>query len=274
MRSPLDRHTFRVVARVAGATIVVGVLAELAVPRFASACAIACAAAAIAFELTRVRRALAERLDDLEADLAQTQPLLELARALPTRRPLPALRGFAIAPDTALWLVELLRRERPKLVVETGSGVSTLVIAYTLEQLGDGGRVIALDHDARYAAASRALVAAHGLSAIATVIDAALEPVEVRGGRHRWYATRALDDVGTIDLVFDDGPPRHVGDMLRYASLHVLAPKLATAGVFVLDVVGEEERRVLARWQAELPDWHHEHVATKKGNVVITKGRR
>src|SRR4029077_7618180 len=99
------------------------------------------------------------------------EPLLALRERLVTRRPLPAMRGFAIAPDFALLLTELIADERPELVVETGSGVSTLVIAYGLEKLGRG-RVIALEHDAGYAAGTRAELERHGLSAYATVVHA------------------------------------------------------------------------------------------------------
>src|SRR5438034_475105 len=82
------------------------------------------------------RATMMRRLAELEADIAQTQPLVALAGQLHTRRPLPQMRGFAIAPDFALYLTELIDDERPEVVVETGSGVSTLIIAYALEKLG------------------------------------------------------------------------------------------------------------------------------------------
>src|SRR3569623_568406 len=267
----MSRHAVVVVVRAAGATLAVGVAAQLVVPRFALAIAIAAAVAMLAFELTRVAATFSRRCDEVAGDVAQTQPLLELARTLPMRLPLPPRREYASAPDSALLLAELVAREHPKLVVETGSGASTLVLAYALEKLGEGGRVVALDHDAAFAARTRELIAAHGLGAVASVVDAPLEPIEIRGEHHRWYATRALDGLGPIDLVFDDGPPRHVGPMLRYASLHVFAPRLAARGTFVLDVVGAEERDVLARWRRELPELHQALLATKKGNVLLRR---
>ncbi|HEY1557437.1 MAG TPA: class I SAM-dependent methyltransferase [Kofleriaceae bacterium] len=269
----MSRYALRVVTRAGGATLVAGIAARLIAPASAAEVAIAVAAAALAFELTRVHATFARRFDELEAELAQTQPLLALQRVLPTRAPLPAMHGYAIAPDCALLLAELVARERPRLVVETGSGVSTLVLAYALEKLGHDGRVIALDHDPRYAEATRALIRAHGLEAYATVVDAPLESIEIGGERHRWYATRVLADLDDIDLVLDDGPPRHVGPMLRYASLPVLAPRLSPHATFVLDVVGDEERGVLERWRHELPELQHEPLRTKKGNVLIRRAR-
>jgi Methyltransferase domain len=266
-----SRHAIRVMVRAGAATLAAGVAARLVLPGYATELAVAAGAAIVAFELTRVRDAIDRRLDELDADVAQMQPLVELARVLPTRKPLPPMRGYAIAPDFALVLAELVARDRPKLVVETGSGVSTLVLAYALERLGDGGRVVALDHDPRYAAATRELVHAHGLDAYATVIDAPLEPVEIGGERCTWYATRAIAELADIDLVVDDGPPRAAGAMLRYASLPLLAPRMRPTGRFVIDVIGDEERLTLARWRRELPDYAHEHVASKKGHVLIAR---
>ncbi|HEX4453655.1 MAG TPA: class I SAM-dependent methyltransferase [Kofleriaceae bacterium] len=223
--------------------------------------------------MLRARDAIADRIDDFVANRTQAQPRRELARMLPTRKPLPALRGFAIAPDFAVVLAELIAREQPNLVVETGSGVSTLVIGYALEQLGAGGRVIALEHDRAYAEATRALIRDHGLDACASVIDAPLEPIVVNGEPHRWYSTRALDELAAIDLVVDDGPPRRVGPMLRYASLHQFAPKLAANATFVLDVIGTEEPGILARWERELPEFVQQRVASKKGHVIVRRRR-
>lgn len=233
------------------------------------ALAIAGAAAFVALELRRLRRTLSRRLDELEADIAQTQPLLQLHGMLAVRRPLPAMTGYAIAPDFGVMLAQLVADERPEVIVETGSGVSTVILAYALEKLGRGC-VIALEHDPEYARRTRELIALHALERFATVVDAPLSPVRVGGDTYTWYAPRALDSLDRpIDMVVDDGPPRCAGDMLRYASLPLLGPRLGKRGLFVLDVIGEEERAILDRWRRELPGFRQERLATKKGNVLI-----
>ena len=260
------RHALVVTVRAGGAALAAGVAAQLVAPAFAPVIAIGAGTAVLAFELTRVAATLRRRLDELEADIAQTQPLVTLASLLPTRRPLPELRGYAIAPDCAVMLAQLVADRRPELVVETGSGASTVILAYALEKLGRG-RVIALEHDPAYARRTRDELARHGLTAYAEVRDAPLEQIRT----HRWYSPRAIADLEHIDLVIDDGPPRHVGPMLRYLSLPLLAPRMREDALFVLDVVGSEEREILARWRAELPHLAHEHLATKKGNVLISR---
>lgn len=259
----------------AAAVFAVSLAVYALAPWMAPLAAAAGAVLVVLLELGRLRATLARRLDALAADVAQAEPLVALNARLPTRRPLPPMRGYAIAPDFALLLATLVADEKPRLVVETGSGVSTLVIAYALEQLGRG-RVIALDHDPTFAAKTRADIDRHGLGAFATVVDAPLEPIEVDGERHLWYAVSALDRhaPGEIDLVVDDGPPKYAGPMLRYASLPVLARRLSAQGLFVLDYVDDEERVILERWRKRYPDFSQEHLDTKKGNVILRRARR
>jgi len=263
-------HGIKVALRAGAATAAIGLMAYLIAPGVAPILAIAAATSALGFELTRVRATLLRRLDDLDGDAAQIQPLLELRARLPTRHPLPAMREFAIAPDFALLLTELIATEQPELVVETGSGVSTLVIGYALEKLGRG-RVVALEHDPVYAAKTRADIARHGLAAFASVVDAPLEPITIGGERHRWYALRALDGLDQIDLVLDGGPPRYLGPMLRYASLPTFAPRMSPRGVFVVDVIAREERTILARWKTQLPAFDQHVVPNKKGAVILRR---
>jgi len=263
-------HGIKVALRAGAATAAIGLGTYLVAPGVAPILTIAAAASALGFELTRVRATLLRRLEDLDGDAGQIQPLLELRARLPTRQPLPAMREFAIAPDLALLLTELIAAEQPELVVETGSGVSTLVIGYALEKLGRG-RVVALEHDPVHAARTRAEIARHDLGSFARVVDAALEPVTLDGARHRWHAVRALDGLDAIDLVLDDGPPRYLGSMLRYPSLPLLAPRLSSRGVFVLNMIGEEEPAVLARWKRLLPEFRQHVVHNKKGAVILRR---
>src|SRR5438445_692900 len=73
---PSMRHAFVVVARVGAATLAAAVAAHVLAPAYTDVLAITGAAAALAFELTRVAATLGRRLDELEADIGQTQPLV------------------------------------------------------------------------------------------------------------------------------------------------------------------------------------------------------
>src|SRR3546814_9693589 len=79
-----------------------------------------------------------------------------------------------------------LREEKPAVVVECGSGLSTVVIARCL-QLNGGGQVFSLEHMEKFAAQTRKELSRRGLSDWARVIDAPLERLESLGREVRWY---------------------------------------------------------------------------------------
>lgn len=70
---------------------------------------------------------------------------LYLRLGLP-RGSLPSTRGWAASADFLNILQEHLSAHRPRTLIELGSGLTTIVTARTLQQLG-GGRLLSIDHD-------------------------------------------------------------------------------------------------------------------------------
>jgi hypothetical protein len=266
--------TGRDVARALAGAAMIAALGGAA-SRFAPGLATGVVAAGLFFGLALLvvahARRIEARLTELEGDVSQIEPIVALSRLIGARA-LPPMREYAIAPDFALVLYELVLDLAPRVILETGSGVSTLVCAYALEKRGGEGRVLALDHDADYAAKTRASLEQHGLSHRATVVHAPLQATQIGGRSYTWYSQDALADVGPIDLVVDDGPPKYVGPMARYASLPTLAPRMRDAAPFLLDYVGAEERETVARWCAELP-YEVKWLPTRKGNAILRRTR-
>ncbi len=139
-------------------------------------------------------------------------------------------------------------------VVECGSGRSTVVIARFLRELG-GGSVHSLEHDPAWAQLTRMRLAAEGLAAIATVIEAPLSAHPLAPPGCRWYAPWALRELPEgLDLLLVDGPPagEEPIERSRYPALPALAGRFAPDATVILDDVGRAgERWVLERWEAE-----------------------
>lgn len=183
--------------------------------------------------------------------LVQVESLLDLYSLVTPRTSMPSTQGWATAPSTMQALVRTVLDRKPATVVECGSGSSSVWIGYALQRNGHG-RCIALEHDARYAEASRALVRSHGLEHVVDVRLAPLKEVTVGTETHLWYDTQALADLSDIGLAFVDGPPGTVGPLSRFPALPVMSKHCAPDAVFILDDAARpDEQEILRRWIAD-----------------------
>lgn len=211
---------------------------------------------------------------EIKTSYTQTEATLGLHALLQPRAVLPPSRGWAASPDVVLELVRIALRDRPRLVVECGSGLSSLWLGYALELVGEEGRVVSLEHDAPYAEALRARVREHGLADRVEVRDAPLVTTTVEGQEVVWYDPAALHGLDGIGLLFVDGPPAATGHHARWPAVPLLADRMAVGGRVVLDdLVRDEEKEILARWQELRPTWTVESLLQhEKGSGVMTVG--
>jgi predicted O-methyltransferase YrrM len=234
---------------------VVGLLAPLLASGVALGAAVAGTAALVVGELRRLRSEIADlasrqrrsRAVDV-GHLAQTAALLNLHALVPVRAAVPIPTTWAASPDVLLLLVDHILTARPHLVTECGSGASTIWMGYAAQQVG-GCRVVALEHDGAFARQTEKAVRAHGLSDVVEVREAAVVPVDVNGQSWSWYEPAAWEDLDGIELLFVDGPPGTLGEQARYPALPLLAGRMASDAMVVLDDAGrKDEKLTAARW--------------------------
>ena len=266
----MARLTPREVGFASGAALLFFLFA-FAAERWLGALATSAIAAGLVLVLVSAAIVLYRHIEDrAEEERAQVEAIVALYHALGPSLPLPPLRGYALAPDSALLLYSLVRRCAPKLVLEIGSGTSSLIIGYALRAEGQG-RLVSLELDRDYAERTRQEIARHGLGERVTVLHAPLEELTLEDEKMRWHDPRALDGIEAIDLVFDDGPPKRLGPNLRLAALPLLWPRLAPDATYCLNFIAGEERKNVARWLARHPELEAETVRTKKGNVILRR---
>jgi predicted O-methyltransferase YrrM len=182
---------------------------------------------------------------DLHA-LEALRPLLDAGGYLPWTE--GALRPAALV-TVCNEIVFADRRE----VVELGSGVSTVVLARLMRERG--GRLRSLEHDPEWAGVVRSLLKGEGLTDVAQLIEAPLEPHAQSLGGAPWYPDAAVGGLPEgIELLLVDGPPGYGEGMerSRYPALPALDGKLAPGAMVVLDDAARPgEREILKRWEAQ-----------------------
>ena len=209
---------------------------------------------------------------DLRQTFRQLEALQNLSTMLPANDVLPVTRGWAASPDLLMVLVDLVISGRPSLVVECGSGASTLWLALAMRRFEIDGRIIALEHDSVFGGKTRDFLARHGVRDLAEVRDAPLESFSLDGATYSWYAKRTWEDLTGIDLLFVDGPPAATGPKARYPALPLLSESLSPVATIVLDdLVVPDMQEVLRLWLDAHPDFGSEMLPLEKQAAVLRR---
>lgn len=269
----------QVVAGLAATVVLISFAARLLLPQgwwmialVASLCAI------MLVQLDTYRRLqsmLREIHDDPGQNYRQVEALFSLFALLPVKAALPPMRGAAISPDLAAQLASIILRERPRTVLELGSGASTIVGGYALRASGQG-RLVSCDESSEYAGYARARIALHGLEDIVTIRHAPLQPTRLPGGEYHWYDQGACDLEQGIDLLIVDGPLQmgRSGEPVRYPALPLLANRLSRRCVVLIDDCHRpQEKQMVERWLREFPDFTAERTSGEKQHVILRRVR-
>lgn len=193
---------------------------------------------------------------------------------LQLQQALPVTPDWSAAPDFLQRIIDHCLGHKPSIVLECGSGLTTLVLARCC-QMHNHGQVYSLENGPAFAAATRAVLAAFGLEQHATVVDAPLEAVSLQGAGYNWYGRRTLP-AGSIDMLVIDGPPGFLQRHSRYPALPLLHGQLAAdATVFLDDAARGDEQEIVAMWLDAFPCFEHQYLALERGCSILQRdGRR
>jgi predicted O-methyltransferase YrrM len=220
-----------------------------------------------------LRQVRADIPKEIKQTFSQLEALQTLNKVLAPTDLLPATRGWAASPDLLMVLVDLVITKRPSLVVECGSGASTLWIALALRRFEIDGRIVSLEHDPVFGGKTRDLLARHQVLDLVEIRDAPLESFSIDGDDYSWYAARAWEDLKGIDLLFVDGPPAATGHQARYPGLPLLGEALSPVATIVLDdLIVPDMQEVLRLWLDAYPDFGSEILPLEKRAAVLSRG--
>jgi hypothetical protein len=198
----------------------------------------------VLLEARQLRRAIQES-ERQQYALTQIRPL---AGDLPLD-----FSQWAADPLLVYNAVRLVLETRPSLVLECGSGSSTVVLARCIRALGQG-RIVSLDHDPSYARRTVELLRTCGLQDVATVVCAPLVTRNAGAEVFQWYGPEYdpyLDR--PIELLLVDGPPGKGAPLARYPAVPLLRDHLSRSCAILLDDGNRRDERTIAqRWAQTL----------------------
>lgn len=164
-------------------------------------------------------------------------------------------------------LAKEVARVRPKLIVECGSGMSTLVMAKALQACGlKDSRIIALEHEEVYLKRTKGWLKQEKVEEYATVTYLPIQP-------DGWYAElgecsmagfdHSDHDCGpmVIDILFVDGPPRPYS---REPALQRFRPYLRSGAMVIVPDL-KQDQTMFERWRTAYPELKASMWETDRG---------
>lgn len=202
--------------------------------------------------------------------IQQIEAFLEIQSFFNNGAPLPAMHGWAISPDFGIFLVRLIARNNYNLIIEFGSGASTVLIAKTLEktatnQYGSASVVhVAFEHLEPFHARTLAELESHGLADSVQLSLAPLQPyVSPNGQVFNYYSchdklaeiARHFEIAAPRILVVVDGPPGNTGKHARYPCLPAVLAQFNNfdcIDILLDDYARRDEFEIGELWKEEL----------------------
>lgn len=209
-----------------------------------------------------IAKAASENKKNQMLTFHQTEAYIQLHNLLDFKARIPNTRSWAASPDLLLTILETVKKYRPGLVVELGSGVSTLVSAKS-----GARKVVSIDNSQEWGGKTIAMLREHKVRGV----DVRIAPLQPYANGSTWYDTSAIKDLKKIDLLIIDGPPGSKNPEARYPALAEFKDRLSKDAVIIIDDVKRDGERKLAEDFAKaLPNHSLSFLDHEKGTAIIS----
>jgi predicted O-methyltransferase YrrM len=183
-----------------------------------------------------------------------------------------ALGYWALGPRTLELVAAQVAAKAPRLILEFGSGVSTVLLAALARDLPDAV-VVSIDQSPEFSAKTRELLRARDLDALVTLLTFPPRDQVIEGYSTNCYAideTLAASLRGRpVDLVLIDGPAGSAG--ARFGTVPLVAEHLADGAALILDdAYRDGELEVADRW-ARLPYVRVDGIVPVEKGVLLAR---
>ena len=220
----------------------------------------------------RMQAGLATRadLDRLYERVAAAVQIQGALNGLPIVRPMP---GWALSSDAIVQILCDLQERSSPVLVEFGSGQSTVIFAAWFRARGSG-RFVSFEHDPAHAEAiGRQLDAAK----LAAHVELKLIPLADRAAVDGLPASKSYalpDTFPGFDVAVVDGPSYFFGESTRYHPLAWSIDLLNPGGAAYLDDTNRPQEKRILEVLARRADLEVKDLGTANGFARITRKAR
>lgn len=176
----------------------------------------------------------------------QVEALIQLLSRVDTlTQRFPSSGGWAMTPDSLLLLSDLIRERKPRVIVELGSGSSTVWLGNFARDVG--AELHSFEHLEEFRNATSRDLGRFKLEDTVSLNLAELTDIEIDGETRKWYNPQAFEGLGEIDMLIVDGPPKSTGPEPRLPAFTMLRERLAPGALIVVDDLQREAETTMVR---------------------------
>lgn len=190
--------------------------------------------------------------------------------------------SWPVSPDFSLYVVSLVEQNNYDLVIEFGSGISTVVIAKALSKMASRQKTgkppvgfASFDHLPQYYQQTLDMLQQAHLAQRVQLHHTPLQEWQAQNGNtYPYYACQAAlaalaqqySPMGLRVLVIVDGPPAATGPHARYPACPLVLQHFAGAHIDFLmdDYIRADEKEIVQLWQAEMTAAQIPHTSTQR----------
>lgn len=221
-------------------------------------------------QLTKMRNALDGTVKkEVGNAVKQLEAFANLQRYFGEGELVPELHGWPISADFGVLLVEIIEASDLDIVIEFGSGTSTVLLAKAIatRALRSPGAApvvqVAFEHLLEYHSKTRSALEKSGLADRVILEHAPLRSwMSSRGEQFQYYTCeRTIESI--VDklpgrspkiLIVVDGPPASSGKCARYPAVPIVISRFPTSELIILldDHARPDEQRIAEMWIEDL----------------------
>lgn len=196
----------------------------------------------------------------------QVDALFGIYRAMDGLPALPPMGGWAACPDFVRYLLLHIIDNKPRRIIECGSGTTTIAMGYAVQSYG--GHVHAIENHTHVAEQLERDLADRGLSGCVTIHRCSLSARKYENFEYDffWYDLDLNRLPDRADMLVVDGPWGNLNQFARYPAGPELLSRLSKkAHIFLDDTARSEEAQIPKLWRAIYPDLGIRILKAEKG---------
>lgn len=245
-------------------------------------------------KLEKAQSKLSDKVSRVVANASkQLEAFFSIQRFLERGAPVLEFHGWPISPDLGVFLIKLSSDVKYDLIIEFGSGTSTVLMAKALQVRHSASpddtaieagqlcrKVYTFEHDPEFLAATQGMVAAHSLGAHVCLNLSPLREWEDETGSYTHYDAEGVlarlgrelnNGRGQRILVLVDGPPGTACLNSRYPAVPKVFEHLSLANIDLVldDASRSQEQAIIELWRQY---WKRRSISVSDNVLVSEKG--